>query len=59
MKYTCTACGYVYDEEAEGESFQNLPADWECAKCGAPKEAFEILEDTDEEDEDYEDEFGE
>lgn len=28
-KYVCLVCGYVYDEEAEGVKFADLPADWE------------------------------
>lgn len=46
-KYECP-CGYVYDP-AEGDSehgidpgtsFEDLPADWVCPKCGAEKEYF-------------------
>lgn len=49
MKYKCSACGYIYDEAVEDIKFQDLPEDWVCPKCGAPKEAFELLE----EEEDY------
>ena len=47
-KYECDRCGYVYDSlkgdpengiEA-GTSFEDLPEDWECPDCGAPKEEF-------------------
>ena len=26
-KYVCNVCGYVYDEEAEGKKFEELPED--------------------------------
>jgi rubredoxin len=51
-KYECP-CGYIYDPE-EGyiemnippeTSFEDLPDDWVCPKCGAEKEYFEKLED--------------
>lgn len=28
MKYVCQICNYVYDEEAEGVPFADLPDDW-------------------------------
>ena len=34
-------CGYIYDEEAEGKPFDELPDGWHCPVCNAPKEAFE------------------
>ena len=40
-KYQCTICGYVYDEEAEGVKFEDLPDDWVCPLCGVGKENFE------------------
>lgn len=47
--YVCTLCGYVYDPEqgdpdngvAPGTSFDDLPDDWVCPICGAPKSDFE------------------
>ncbi|SKA80020.1 rubredoxin [Desulfobaculum bizertense] len=47
--YVCTLCGYVYDPEqgdpdngvAPGTSFDDLPDDWVCPICGAPKTDFE------------------
>ncbi len=44
MKYRCSICGYVYDEAKEGVLFAELPDDWQCPLCGAPKSAFEPLE---------------
>jgi rubredoxin len=47
-KFKCTACGYVYDEEAgdpsngidPGTLFNDLPEDWVCPVCGTEKEDF-------------------
>ena len=41
MRYVCTICGYVYDEEQDGTPFAELPATWICPVCTAPKELFE------------------
>ncbi len=49
MKYICTACGYVYDEELgdpengiePGTPFEDLPEDYECPLCGVGKDMFE------------------
>lgn len=43
MKYVCTICGYIYDETKEKIKFNDLPEDWTCPLCGAPKSAFELL----------------
>lgn len=40
MKYICKICGYVYDDDREKVPFDELPADWTCPLCGAPKELF-------------------
>lgn len=40
MKYICQVCSYVYDEEKEGVLFKDLPDDWVCPMCGAPKDLF-------------------
>ena len=48
MKYVCTACGFVYDEEkgdpdngiAPGTKFEDLPEDYVCPWCGMGKDAF-------------------
>ena len=44
MKYVCQVCGYVYDEEKEKVPFEDLPQDWTCPLCGAPKAMFEKME---------------
>ncbi len=49
MKYVCSICGYEYDEAvgaedlgiAPGTKFEDLPEDFVCPLCGAPKEVFE------------------
>jgi methylamine---glutamate N-methyltransferase subunit C len=43
-KYKCTICGYIYDEEIEKIKFNDLPSDWKCPKCGAPKSLFKKIE---------------
>jgi pyruvate oxidase len=48
VKWKCTVCGYVYDEEKgepathtpPGTKFEDLPADWRCPVCGSGKEVF-------------------
>lgn len=50
-KYRCIVCGYIYDPKigdtdhgiSPGTSFVNLPDDWVCPECGAPKEQFEKI----------------
>ena len=47
-KYTCSLCGYVYDEAAgdpdsgiaPGTKFEDLPDTWVCPLCGASKADF-------------------
>jgi len=47
-KFICSICGYTYDEAkgipdagiAPGTLWEDLPADWKCPLCGAPKSAF-------------------
>lgn len=49
MDYICSVCGYVYNEVAgdpdngvpAGTKWEDVPADYTCPLCGAPKEAFE------------------
>lgn len=38
-KYVCSICGYVF-EETESSKWEDLPENWECPLCGAPKSAF-------------------
>lgn len=52
QKYRCIICGYVYDlaegdpdnDIAPGTPFDDVPEDWVCPVCGAPKEDFEPIE---------------
>lgn len=49
-KYTCAVCGYTYDEAtgapdtgvAPGTKWADVPEDWRCPVCGAPKSVFEL-----------------
>ena len=49
-KYTCSLCGYVYDEEkgdpddgiAPGTKFEDIPDTWVCPTCGASKAEFTV-----------------
>ncbi|MBN1363303.1 MAG: rubredoxin [Syntrophaceae bacterium] len=49
FRYTCSVCGYVYDEAlgdpdngiAPGTKFDDLPDSWTCPVCGADKAKFE------------------
>lgn len=42
-KYRCLLCGYIYDDAKQEIKFENLPKDWQCPLCGAPKSAFEEI----------------
>ena len=44
MKYKCTVCGHIYDEEKTGVKFADLPEDWKCPICKQPKSKFEPVE---------------
>lgn len=44
MKYICTICGYMYDDDVEKIPFSELPDDWTCPLCGASKDLFEPVE---------------
>ena len=47
-KYICDVCGYEYDPAkgdpnngiAPGTAFEDIPEDWVCPECGAPKSCF-------------------
>ena len=43
-KYRCQLCGHIYDEEKEGIKFEELPDDWKCPMCFAPKSMFKLVE---------------
>jgi rubredoxin len=51
-KWKCIVCGYIYDEDegepdngiGPGTKFEDLPDDWVCPLCGAPKDMFEKIE---------------
>ena len=53
ISYVCDVCGYIYDpEEGDPESrvdpgtpWEQLPEDWICPVCGAPKDQFTPLDD--------------
>ena len=40
MKFVCSVCGHVYDEEAEGVKWEDLGDDFVCPLCGVGKEDF-------------------
>ncbi len=50
QKYVCDVCGNIYDPEegdpdngvAVGTAFADIPEDWVCPMCGAPKEDFSL-----------------
>jgi pyruvate oxidase len=42
-KYRCTVCNYVYNEAIEKIKFSDLPKEWVCPVCGAPKTVFVLL----------------
>jgi rubrerythrin len=46
MKYKCTVCGHIYDEEKTGVKFADLPDDWKCPLCKQPKSKFEKVDES-------------
>ena len=44
MRYECTICGYIYDDEVEDVKFEELPEDWVCPLCGATKDVFRKID---------------
>lgn len=44
MRYVCQVCGFVYDEDKEKVLFRDLPEDWKCPLCRAPKTQFRPAE---------------
>jgi rubredoxin len=51
-RYKCVVCGYIYDPESgdltsgiePGTPFSDLPDNYLCPVCGAPKDQFEKYE---------------
>ena len=41
--WRCAMCKWLYRENEEGTSFEELPEDWRCPTCGAPKSEFEKI----------------
>lgn len=44
MKYKCTVCGFIYNDDNEKVKFKELPEDWTCPLCGVSKDLFEKIE---------------
>jgi rubredoxin len=50
-KYHCLECEHIYDEEkgdpdsgiAPGTRWDEIPDDWSCPICGAPKSFFKLM----------------
>jgi len=50
--WMCVNCGFVYEEAsghpesgiAPGTAWADVPDDWQCPDCGAPKSSFEMVE---------------
>merc|ERR1712107_405905 len=42
VAYTCSKCGHAYNPEADGSglAFEDLPDNWRCPVCNAPKSSF-------------------
>lgn len=51
-RWECMVCGWIYDEAeglpeddiAPGTKWEDIPDDWTCPDCGAPKSDFEMVE---------------
>ena len=46
VKYRCSVCGEIYDEEKEGVRFEDLPDDWVCPICHRSKDKYHLMEDS-------------
>lgn len=42
MENVCIVCNYVYSDT--DIKFEDLPDDWKCPVCGAPKSAFRQMD---------------
>ncbi len=55
MKHVCVLCGYIYSPQngdpengvAVGTDFEDIAEDWCCPLCGAMKEDFEPVSESD------------
>lgn len=51
-KWQCEVCGFIYDEALgipedgimPGTKWEDVPDDWTCPDCGAPKSDFVMAE---------------
>ena len=51
-KWQCIVCGFVYDEALgmpdegvpPGTAWEDVPEDWLCPDCAAPKSDFDMVE---------------
>lgn len=41
--WRCAMCKWLYKEKEEGKAFNELPEDWKCPECKAPKSSFEQI----------------
>jgi rubredoxin len=50
--WQCILCGFIYEEEIgipeegipAGTRWEDVPEDWVCPECSAPKADFEMIE---------------
>ena len=47
MKYVCTVCGFIYDEEKEGKSIRDIDY---CPRCKQPDDRFVLVEESSDDD---------
>ena len=40
MRFVCPLCGEVYEEKDAGIPFADLPENWTCPLCMAPRSSF-------------------
>jgi len=41
--WRCAMCKWLFRGDREGKSFESLPDDWTCPRCGVPKRDFEFI----------------
>ena len=44
MKYICSVCGWVYNEDEQEIKWENLPNSFKCPLCNVGKNKFEKTE---------------